>query len=91
MLKIHFEDQGQDLLWLVVDTDTEQVVEAGPFHNDIYEGKYIFCPSFIAVGDEVHYSDTQITRLHQPLITFRYLVDSIDENYEPTCKPSTLK
>ncbi|QSW90728.1 hypothetical protein J0383_07930 [Flavobacterium endoglycinae] len=50
-IKVNFEDQGQDLLYFVIDSTSLVVTEAGPFHNDIYkdsqvksqviEGRYI--------------------------------------------------
>lgn len=56
MKKIHFDDQGQDLLWFIINTETELVESAGPFHNSVYEGAWI--PNFnLKEGDFIEYSN----------------------------------
>lgn len=45
--KITLEDKGQDLLWFIIDEEGV-VVEAGPFHNELYKGAYI---PYDCVGD----------------------------------------
>lgn len=39
--KITLEDLGQDLLWFIVDENTLTVIEAGPFHNELYKDSII--------------------------------------------------
>ena len=41
MTKVELEDQGQDLLYFLVNEETCKIEEAGPFHNDLYKGGYI--------------------------------------------------
>lgn len=56
MKKIHFEDQGQDLLWFVINPETELIVKAGPFHNSIYAGAWV--PNCnLKEGDFIEYSN----------------------------------
>lgn len=38
--KINLKDEGQDLLWFIINEEGI-VLEAGPFHNDLYKGAYI--------------------------------------------------
>lgn len=35
-MKIELEDLQQDLLWLVVEDATGQIVDCGPYHQDLY-------------------------------------------------------
>lgn len=78
LLKFHFEDKGQDLLWFIVDLDTEMVAHAGPFHHSIYGGMYVFCPSQIQTGEYLSYSENPITQLNQPLTTIKYKITQIE-------------
>ena len=38
-MKIEFEDQGQDMLWLEVDNETGLITDCGPYHHDLYANK----------------------------------------------------
>lgn len=78
-IKFHFNDWGQDLLWITVDLKSTQIVDAGPFHKRIYEGKYVFCPSSNHVGGYVDYSDTPIVEMNQDLQTFKYKITQIEQ------------
>lgn len=40
-VRINFEDQGQDLLFFVIDTVMLLVTEAGPYHNDVYKDSLV--------------------------------------------------
>ena len=55
IIKIHFEDKGQDLLWFEVNTKTELIESAGPFHNSLYAGAWLPDLNF-KVGGFVEYS-----------------------------------
>lgn len=37
--EIEFEDQGQDLLSLTVNSETGEITDAQPFHFDLYVGQ----------------------------------------------------
>lgn len=44
--KIEFEDHQQDLLWLICDEESGEILDAGPFHKRLYaSGAY-----FVDVG-----------------------------------------
>lgn len=77
-IKIHLKDEGQDLLWFIVDTSNDHITQAGPFHNQIYAGKYVFCPRSLRTGMYVEYSDTPITVMHQPLTRIKYPITKIE-------------
>jgi hypothetical protein len=79
MIKVHFDDWGQDLLWFVVNLQTEQVLEAGPFQNRLYAGKYVFCPRSLYAGMYLDWSDTPIVEMHHTLNTIKYKVTQIEE------------
>lgn len=34
--KVEFTDEGQDLLWLIVDAKTGEITNCGPFHAGLY-------------------------------------------------------
>ncbi len=38
--KITLKDEGQDLLYFITD-NIGRIIEAGPFHNDLYKGGHI--------------------------------------------------
>jgi len=78
-IKVHFADWGQDLLWFVVDTHTTQVTEAGPFHNELYKGAYVFCPRTLRPGIYLDYSKTPILEVNHPLETIKYKIIKIEE------------
>ena len=76
-IKVNFEDQGQDLLFFVVDTTTLIVTEAGPYHNDIYkdsqvksqiiEGRFITIKNEYGI-QQIKYPITNI-ELYEKVIT----------------------
>lgn len=40
-IKVNFQDEGQDLLFFIVDTDKLLVTDAGPFHGEIYKDSQV--------------------------------------------------
>jgi len=78
-IKVKFADQGQDLLWFEVDLTTDQVTAAGPFHNDLYKGKYVFCPRSLYPGMYLEYSDTPIVKMHQKLTAIKYQITEVEK------------
>ena len=77
-VKIHLADVGQDLLWFIVDITSDRITEAGPFQNQIYAGKFVFCPRALRTGMYVEYSDTPIKVIHQPLTRIKYPITKIE-------------
>ena len=43
-IELHFEDQGQDLLRIKIDPDTGEILDAEPFHSDLYADGRHFVP-----------------------------------------------
>lgn len=70
--KITLEDEGQDLLWLIIENNT--VVDGGPFHGGLYEGAIVPMVN-VKVGEllPIH---------HPPLIEYgflRYIVEKVEQ------------
>lgn len=53
--KLHLEDHGQDLLWLVVD-ENRTIIEAGLFQNWVWAGRRLTTGDF-KPGDDVVFED----------------------------------
>lgn len=54
-IKVEFEDQGQDILWFIIDNVKRVILEAGPFHNSIFKGA-IITNSIINEGGFISYA-----------------------------------
>lgn len=75
--KIELEDKGQDLLYFKTD-ETGKILEAGPYHNELYKGGYIPLES---------QKEGELCMMHNPPhINFgflKYKVESIKEIKQP--------
>jgi len=75
--KIEFEDQQQDLLWMVIDDDDDlpTVLDAGPFHHNLYNGWRCLNVHELAVGERIVISKSP----KHPVITITYPIALITE------------
>lgn len=73
MLKIEFKDQGQDILYLYIDTDGT-IRHCGPFHNRLYQGSDCTNHSILEVGGRV-----MITGVGHDARNFRWPIAAISE------------
>lgn len=78
-IKVHFKDEGQDLIWVEVDTTTDQIISAGVFLVTIYVGMFVFCPRSLRPGLHLEYSATPIITMHQPLTKIRYKITKVEQ------------
>lgn len=70
MLKrIHFEDQGQDFMFWVINSDGK-VIQCEPFQHDVWFETEVINPSDLTTGDCVRTFDGLI---------IKYPIESIDE------------
>lgn len=64
IVRYHFEDQGQDLLWF--DIQDGEIISAGPFHHEIYAGQLnydFYAEEEIKLGGNVRYSKTPMDNI----------------------------
>lgn len=84
--KITLKDNGQDLLWFVVDEDGI-VVEAGPFHNETYKGAYIpYDHTTAEDGEPLFQVGKPLPIHHPPHLTHTWLKFDVEEIKEVSNK-----
>lgn len=82
-MKIEFEDEGQDLLRLVVDDETGLIQDCGPYHADLYaQGDcWVELESIQGgAGSKVFYYSGAEGRANKIGQTFRWRVANIVRN-----------
>lgn len=74
MKKITLEDNGQDLLWLVIN-ELGFVIDAGPYQKSVWMDAYIPTDELLAVGKycPIH---------HPPIIRFGFLSHKVESIIE---------
>jgi hypothetical protein len=57
---IEFEDKGQDLLRITCKEDTGEIIDAGPFHRDIYaDGAHFVDVAQLRTNRMVHFRNPE--------------------------------
>ena len=69
--KIHLEDNGQDLLWLVCN-EHGTIVDAGPFQASVWTG------GTIPIWDESLFKEDQPCPIHNAYIRYGFLKHKIE-------------
>ncbi|PKQ69360.1 hypothetical protein BZG01_00030 [Labilibaculum manganireducens] len=77
MIKVTFEDKGQDFLWWKI-TDQGAVVDCGPFQKDIWCGSFVYLET-VQVGFCIEF----IGKNGNGLLTLNYKTEKIEETTHP--------
>lgn len=82
LVKIEFEDYGQDFLSWVIDTEKERVVECEPFQVLRWVGQVVTQKEFKA-GGRVTFIDS-----HGDSLTIQYPIKQVETTYDPAMTPA---
>lgn len=86
LLKIHFEDHGQDFLYWVIDTEKERVVECEPFQAAIWVGQVVTQKEFKA-GGRVTFIDSKGDGF-EVHCEIQYPIERVEEVPDPALNPA---